>query len=165
MWTVIKYKVNEFSILKSSFKKILGEIPEFYIPKIKYEKYINNKLRVFEKSILESYVICRHRKFKDPNIINLLKSSKGLSYFLSGFEFNQNDLNKFIKFCKENENTNGFLEQSFFDLTKKSKAKFVSGPFTQMVFDILEDKGKKLKVLLNNVNITISKNSKNLLYS
>ena len=164
MWTVIKYKVNEFSILKSSFKKILGEIPEFYIPKIKYEKYINNKLRVFEKSILESYVICRHRKFKDPNIINLLKSSKGLSYFLSGFEFNQNDLNKFIKFCKENENTNGFLEQSFFDLTKKSKAKFVSGPFTQMVFDILEDKGKKLKVLLNNVNITISKNSKNLLY-
>ena len=130
----------------------------------KYEKYINNKLRVFEKSILESYVICRHRKFKDPNIINLLKSSKGLSYFLSGFEFNQNDLNKFIKFCKENENTNGFLEQSFFDLTKKSKAKFVSGPFTQMVFDILEDKGKKLKVLLNNVNITISKNSKNLLY-
>ena len=165
MWTVIKYKVNEFSILKSSFKKILGEIPEFYIPKIKYEKYINNKLRVFEKSILESYVICRHRKFKDPNIINLLKSSKGLSYFLSGFEFNQNDLNKFIKFCKENENTNGFLEQSFFDLTKKSKAKFVSGPFTQMVFDILEDKGKKLKVLLNNVNLTISKNSKNLLYT
>ena len=43
--------------------------------------------------------------------------------------------------------------------------KFISGPFTQMIFDIIEDRGGKLKVLLNNANMTISKSSKNLLYS
>tara|TARA_B100000965_G_scaffold405642_1_gene440544 strand:- start:7869 stop:8366 length:498 start_codon:yes stop_codon:yes gene_type:complete len=165
MWTVIKYKINELSIMKASFREILGDQPEFYSPKIKYEKYINNKLKVYEKNILENYIICKHSKFKDPRIINLLKNAKGLCYFLSGCEFNQENLNKFIKFCKENENTNGFLKQSFFDLTEKTKAKFVSGPFTQLVFDIIENKGKKLKVLLNNVNLTISKKSNYLLYS
>ena len=44
MWTVIKYKINELSIMKASFREILGDQPEFYSPKIKYEKYINNKL-------------------------------------------------------------------------------------------------------------------------
>jgi len=34
-----------------------------------------------------------------------------------------------------------------------------------MVFDILENKGKKIKVLMNNLNITVSKNSNYLLYS
>ena len=34
-----------------------------------------------------------------------------------------------------------------------------------MIFDILEDKGKKIKILINNINLTINKNPKNLLYS
>ena len=54
--------------------------------------------------------------------------------------------------------------QGFFK-TKKNKAKFISGPFTQMVFDIIEENGLKLKILINNMNITISKSSNNLLYS
>ena len=66
MWTIIKYKVSEFSILKNSFCKILGDMPEFYAPKIKYEKYINNKLKIFETNILEGYVICKHNKFYRP---------------------------------------------------------------------------------------------------
>ena len=165
MWTVLKYKNGEFELLKNSFCKVLGEVPEFYSPKIKYEKYINNKLKVFEKNILENYLICRHIKFKDRKIVNLLKNSRGLSYFLNGFEFNQNELNKFVKFCKSNEDQCGFLCQSFFDLAKKTKAKFITGPFAQMMFDIVETKGKKLKALLNNINITISKNNNNLLYS
>ena len=53
----------------------------------------------------------------------------------------------------------------FFKIIEKTKAKFISGPFTQMIFDIIEDRGGKLKVLLNNVNITISRSSKKLLYS
>ena len=39
MWVVAKYKPKEFKLLKNSFFKILGEMPEFYSPKIKYEKY------------------------------------------------------------------------------------------------------------------------------
>ena len=165
MWTIIKYKVSEFSILKNSFCKILGDMPEFYAPKIKYEKYINNKLKIFETNILEGYVICKHNKFTDPKFINLLKNSRGLSYFLSGFETNQKDIIKFVKFCKSHENKNGFLGQSFFDLAKKTKVKFISGPFTQMAFDLLENKEKKIKVLMNNLIITVSKNSNNLSYS
>ena len=165
MWVVLKYKPKEFEILKDSFFKILGEMPEFYNPKYKYERYINNKLKTFEKSILNNYLICKHDKFKDSKIVNILKNSRGLIYFLSGCEFNQKKLEEFIKFCRLNEDANGFLTQSFFKIIKKTKAKFISGPFTQMIFDIIEDRGGKLKVLLNNVNMTISKSSKNLLYS
>ena len=165
MWVVLKYKPKEFEILKDSFFKILGEMPEFYNPKYKYELYINNKLKTFEKSILNNYLICKHDKFKDSKIVNILKNSRGLIYFLSGCEFNQKQLEEFIKFCRLNEDANGFLTQSFFKIIKKTKAKFISGPFTQMIFDIIEDRGGKLKVLLNNVNMTISKSSKNLLYS
>jgi len=164
MWAVVKYKTNEFTILKDSFCKILGEMPEFYNPKIKYERYIHNRLRTFEKNILESYLICRHNKFRNHKIINLLKSSRGLSYFLNGFEFNQKELGNFVKFCRSNEDSCGFLGQSFFNIVKKTKAKFISGPFAEMMFDIIEQKGKKLKILLNNMNMTLSKNSSNYLY-
>ena len=50
MWVVLKYKQKEFKTLKRSFFKILGDMPEFYNPKIKYEKFINNKLNVYEKN-------------------------------------------------------------------------------------------------------------------
>ena len=86
MWVVIKYKSKEYEILKNSFSKVLGNSTEYYKPKIKYEKYINNKLKVFEKSILENYLICKHPKFKYSNIINLLKNARGLHCFLNGFE-------------------------------------------------------------------------------
>ena len=84
MWIVAKYKPKEFEFLKESFFKILGEMPEFYNPKIKYEMYIKNKLKVFEKNILDNYVICKHEKFNDRTLINVLKNSRGLSYFLNG---------------------------------------------------------------------------------
>ena len=164
MWIVAKYKPNEFRILKDSFFKILGEMPEFYNPKIKYERYIKNKLKVFEKKILDNYVICKHDKFRDHTLVNVLKSSRGLIYFLNGYESNQKELNNFVKLCKSYEDEEGFLKQNFFK-TKKNKAKFISGPFTQMVFDIIEEKGLKLKILINNMNMTISKRSSNLLYS
>ena len=119
MWAIIKYKTNEFSVLKDSFKRILGDTPIFYKPKIKYEKYQNNKLKVYEKNVLENYLICKHNKFNDNRIIALLKNSRGLSYFLNGFQLNQKDIVKFVKYCKFHENKNGFLSQSFFDITKK----------------------------------------------
>jgi hypothetical protein len=164
MWIVAKYKTNEFKILKESFYKILGEMPEFYNPKIKCERYVKNKLKVFERKILDNYVICKHDKFRDHALVNVLKNSRGLIYFLSGYESNQKELNNFVKFCKFYEDERGFLKQDFFKM-KKNKAKFISGPFTQMAFDIIEEKGLKLKILINNIGITISKRSSNLLYS
>ena len=42
MWIIAKYKQNEFNILKDAFIKTLGDNLDFYIPKIKYQKIINN---------------------------------------------------------------------------------------------------------------------------
>ena len=73
MWIVIKYKANELKTLKKSFSNVLGDMPEFYHPKIKLEKYVNNKIKIFEKNLLENYLICRHTKFNDNKVINLIK--------------------------------------------------------------------------------------------
>ena len=164
MWVVIKYNLKEFETLKDSFRKVIGEMPEFYSPKYKYQKFINNKLKQFETKILSNYLICRHAKFLDPQVISSLKNTRGLNYFLKGSEFNQKAIIKFINFCKSKEDSSGYLTQGFFNLFKKTNAKFISGPFTEMMFDIIEQKGKKLKILLNNINMTISKDSSNYLY-
>ena len=58
-----------------------------------------------------------------------------------------------------------FYHKAFLILQKKNKVKFISGPFTQMFFNIIEDRGKKIKGIINNINLTISKKSNNFLFS
>ena len=79
MWVVLKYKPKEFEILKDSFFKILGEMPEFYNPKYKYELYINNKLKTFEKNILNSIHLDLRVSinFIDELCIKIMKVFKG----------------------------------------------------------------------------------------
>ena len=166
MWLVVKYKPKELEILKQSFSKIIGNMPEFYIPKIKQAYYINNKLKILKKNILSNYIICKHDKFKNLKFLNALNNSRGLIYLLKHYDSNQKNLENFVKLCKSHEDSSGFLRQTFFEITKKTKAKFISGPLTQMIFDIIKDEGNKLKILLNNnVNVIIPKESSNLLYS
>ena len=43
------------------------------------------------------------------------------------------------------------------------KAKFVSGPFTNMIFEVIEKQKNKLKILVGNVVTTIS-DKNNYLY-
>ena len=43
------------------------------------------------------------------------------------------------------------------------KAKFISGPFTNLIFEILEKQRNKLKILIGNIVTTIP-NKKNYLY-
>ena len=43
------------------------------------------------------------------------------------------------------------------------KAKFISGPFTNMIFEILEKQNNKIKILINNIVTTIP-NKSNYLY-
>ena len=45
----------------------------------------------------------------------------------------------------------------------KKKAKFISGPFTNMMFEILEKQKSKLKIIVGNIVTTISDNT-NYLY-
>ena len=163
MWIVVKYKIKELETIKRSFYKILGADTEFYIPKVRFEKYQNNKLKICEKNILTHYLLCKHEKFEEKSILSILKNSKGLVKLLDGFENCQKELKNFINHCKKHENSLGFLNQTFFNFIKTTKARFVSGPFTQMFFDVIEDNENMTRVLINKFNITINK--KQSLYS
>ena len=53
MWIVLKYKSNELQNLKYDFKNKLGEMPIFFQPKVKYQKYSKNKYISFSKKRIE----------------------------------------------------------------------------------------------------------------
>ena len=78
-------------------------------------------------------------------------------------DINQNNIIKFIEYCKTFENEKGYLTQSFFKTIITKKAKFISGPFTNMIFEILEKQKNKLKILVGNIVTTIP-NKVNYLY-
>jgi len=159
MWIIAKYKQNEFNILKDAFIKTLGDNLDFYIPKIKYQKIINNKIRTFEKSILEDYLICYHPKFESLQTLNKLKYTRGLNFFLNGFKQNQNQIFNFVKHCKKYENKEGFITKEFFDEINSKKGKFITGPFAEIMFQVLSRQKNSLKILIGNIKTTISKNT------
>jgi len=158
MWVVIKYKPRELQILKNSLTSNLDENTLFYIPQIKYKKRNKSKLVTSEKNILENYLICFHKKFSDIKILSKLKYLKGLSYFLTGYNNSQKEIINFINFCKSHEDKQGYLNGSFFDNLKFNKGKFISGPFTNMVFEIIERQKKHIKILIGNKKATVSIN-------
>jgi len=159
MWIVLKYKRKEFSLLKQDFRKILGDLPLFFRPKYEYQKLVKNKVRFLEKDILDDYLICYHEKFQNINILTILKNSKGLKYFLTDSKINQGEIISFIDYCKKNQDLDGYIKQSFFEFQNMKRGMFLSGPFTNMLFSIIENQGSKLRVLIGKVTTTITKNS------
>ena len=163
MWAVAKIKKKELNTFRKKLIDEFGESIKFYCPKIQHYKYFKNKLKKFEKLILENYIFCYHEKFNKINTINKIKFLQGLEYFLDGHYQNQNEIKKFIDHCKSFENKDGYLTQAFFKTMIVKKAQFVSGPFSNMMFEILEKQKNKLKILIGNVVTTIA-DKKNYLY-
>ena len=163
MWIVAKIKLKNLNTFKKKLSEKMGNDIQFYHPKLEYHKYFGNRVKRFEKFILENYIFCYHEKFKKLNFINEIKFLRGLEYFLEGCNQNQNQISKFIKYCKSFENEKGYLTQSFFKTIVIKKAKFISGPFTNMIFEILEKQKNKLKILLGDIVTTIP-NATNYLY-
>ena len=163
MWIVLKYRKSEFSFLRQDFRKILGDLPLIFRPKLKYQKFIKNRLHFLEKDILDDYLICYHEKFKNNKIMTILKNLRGLKYLLGSLKTNQKEIVNFINYCKKNQDENGYIKQSFFEFSNMKKGKFLSGPFTNMIFSIIENQKHKLKILVGKVTMTITKNS-NYLY-
>ena len=156
MWVLLKYKIKEFKTLKKNLIEKLDEKVQFYIPKIKCQKFKNNKFESYKKPILDDYMFCYHSKFNDPKSFHKLKNTKGLKYFLENSVINQIELNNFILRCRENE-INGFLTQDFFDVINNQKAIFISGPFTNMIFKIINQQHNSIKIRLGNFKMTLSK--------
>ena len=155
MWTIIKFDRKNIGILKEDFKKKLGKDVTIYSPKLLIQKYKKNKPFNKEFNLLGDYLFCFHRDFKNPETLNLLKFTRGLKYFLGGFNESQDEIEKFIKKCKESENAKGYLTQNFFDICKNSNYKFTSGPFSERIFKIINLQKNKINILLGNIRTTI----------
>jgi len=159
MWAIIKFDKKKLIELKKDLSKKLGSDPELYLPKLNLQKYKKKKLYNLDTLILDDYILCYHNKFEYSGIVTSLKYCRGLKYFLPGFIFSQNEISKFVKHCKSHEDEKGYMKQSFFDFNfqKNKTKKFISGPFNQIIFKILQDSQNKFKILINNFNVTVSK--------
>ena len=163
MWLVAKINIQEVGIFKKKLIEKFGQEIEFYNPKIVYYKNFKNKIKKYEKFILENYIFCHHKKFVNSKVVNEVKFVKGLQYFLTGYVQNQDEIIGFIRNCQSFENKDGYITQAFFRKIVANKAKFISGPFANMMFEIIEKQKNKLKISINNIVMTIS-NNQNYLY-
>jgi hypothetical protein len=157
MWAILKFDKKNLLTLKMELSKRLGKDSKFYIPKLLLKKYKNEKVIGKELYLLDDYLFCYHKKIGNKNILNTLQYSKGLKYFINGFYQSQPQIINFIKKCKENENDDGYLSQEFFEINLKSKFKFISGPFANEIFKIIELQEKKIRILIGNLKTTINK--------
>ena len=157
MWVVLKFKTNSFSILKEDLNKKLGNDFKIYIPKIRIQKYKNNKLITKDLNLLGDYIFCYHKSLESKNIINSLRFTRGLKYLLEGFVESQGEIEKFILKCKGSENNEGYLSRDFFDFDLNKKYRFSSGPFADKIFKIINLQRNRIKVLMGNIETTIKK--------
>ncbi len=155
MWAILKFDKKNLSLLKKDLKNKLDKNLKFYSPKIKIQKFKNNKLVSKELNLMGDYLFCYHESLKCTNKINTLKFTRGLKYFLNGFKDTQKDIEVFIENCKNSENDEGFLSKEFFEIELNKKYKFSSGPFTEKIFQIINLQKNKIKILMGDLKTTI----------
>ena len=158
MWVVIKFNRNELNLLRKDFLSKLGKEAKFFLPKLKFQKLINNRFIFTESLLLGDYLICFHPSFKNLSTLNTLKYCKGIKYFLNDYYNSQKEINDFIKKCEEHQDEKGYIKQSFFDFKTKSYFKFISGPFTNIIFKILAKTENRIKILVKNHKLTVLNN-------
>lgn len=157
MWTIIKIDRKKFSILKKEFFEKIGNDVKFYNPKLQLKRYIKSKIYVKENYLLGDYLFCFHKNFEKNNILTSLKYCKGLKYFLGNFSSSQKEIENFIDKCKENEDSNGYIRQTFFSFENIKKYQFISGPFTNMIFTIFNENKFFIEATMGKYNMTVSK--------
>ena len=157
MWAILKVDKNYISLLKKDFTQKIGNDIKFYTPKLKINKFYKKKNLKKEIMLLGDYLLCFHKDFSKKSIINNLKYCRGLKYFLTDFLNAQVDIENFISECKKNEDNDGYIKPSFFNLKKNNKYQFISGPFASLVFRILDENKLSIKALIGNFNVTVSK--------
>ncbi len=162
MWIVAKTKNKQLNTFIKNISRKEQKCFKFYCPKIEYYRYFGSKKQRLEKSALENYIFCYHKKFNEKAFINSFRFTRGLDYFLKGAYQDQNEIIEFIKYCKLFENEQGYLNQNFFKNIITKRAKFISGPFTNMIFEILEKQKNKLKILVGDIVTTISDKANHL---
>ena len=155
MWTVLKFDKKSLSLLREDLSKKLGKDFKIYIPKLRIQRYKNNKLITKEFNLLGDYLFCFHKNLKNEKVLNSLKFARGLKYFLDGFVVSQHEIEKFIKKCRESESKEGYLSRDFFDIDINKKYKFSSGPFADKIFKIINLQKDRIRILMGNIKTTI----------
>ena len=156
MWIIIKFKQNQFYTLKQEFKKKLEIEPNFFFPKLKLQKIKKNKLISYVSPLLGDYIFCFHPKFSNENILRNVNYLKGVKFLLNGFRNYQKDIPNFINRCRSSEDENGYIKQTFFNFVAIDKIKFLSGPFTNIIFKVLKRQKNSMQVSDGNVNVSFS---------
>ena len=155
MWAVIKFEKKKLIFLKKELKEKLGSDCQFYVPKIMFKKFLKKKLIKKEINVLGDYLFCFHTSLSDKNSMNKLYYTRGLKNILTGFKQSQNDIVNFIEKCKNFEDKDGYISKQFFNLKFNKNYKFYSGPFSNLIFKIMEMQKNKIKVLMGNFKTVI----------
>ena len=119
-----------------------------YCPKLLVQKYKNNKLVKKEFNILGDYLFCYDKQLKNKEILAKLKFIKGLKCVLNGFSSSQDEIIQFIDQCKKFEDPDGYITQNFFQPQEDFKYKFVSGPFVNTIFQIINHRFYHVRLIL-----------------
>jgi len=159
MWTIIKIDLKKFNTFNQDLKKKLGNEIRIYFPKIKIKFYKNKKISDKSLPLVGDYIFCFHEEFKNLNLIENLKFTKGLKYFLKGHVESQNEIKYFIDKCKSLENEKGFLTNNICELTPNSMYQFKSGILRNEIFKLLEIQKNKIKILINDVKLKVNSNN------
>tara|TARA_B100001057_G_C22860863_1_gene954455 strand:+ start:2061 stop:2564 length:504 start_codon:yes stop_codon:yes gene_type:complete len=158
MWLIIKFDKSEINTLRYELMKKLGNDTVIFIPKVKIELFKkNNKTYSREINLLGNYLFCYHRNFINMSNINLLQYTKGVKYVLKEFLYSQNNIKEFISKCRAHENKDGYIKPSFFDLNLNKKFKFLSGPFINFIFYVIDENKSSFNIVLNKFKTTVSK--------
>ena len=157
MWIVGKVKKFQLERLKENLKQKEkdGYKIEVYAPKFVFTKKIKNKFTRIEKVLLDNYVFFNFNKDDYEYANKSSKFCRGLSCILNNFKFDQKSISTFINNCKSFEDKRGFLKPSFFTIIKNSKAKFLNGPFSNFVFEVIEKKEKEMNILLGSLKVRV----------
>ena len=76
MWTVIKLDKKKINLFKEDFKNKIDNDFELYIPKIRLLKRSKNRLVKKEFNLIDNYLFCYTRRFKNSFYLNKLNYLK-----------------------------------------------------------------------------------------
>ena len=103
MWVVAKIKIKDIEIFKKHFVEKCGDEINFYTPKFLFSQHYKDKIKKFDRFVLENYIFCYHEKFNKSCVVNKFQHTKGLQYFLNGHIQSQKEIQKFISYCNNQQ--------------------------------------------------------------
>lgn len=169
MWITIKLKKIGVDFLKDELRKI-DEKVKIYQPKfiLKRKKVINKSRedKVIYKNLLGEYIFVFFDDNKFSDKFNKIRYTKGVKTVLNTNSIVSKNIEKFVSFCRKNEDTKNILTNNFFyNLIKnKDKVNIDFGYGTHYIFQILEKTNNLMIAKLGSLRVTINKNTTNSLF-